>query len=89
MLYFRVRSGLVIRVDSAKTGWKEPSDGSDADEWVAPLGSWHKEAWAERQQREHVKQAMRALEESGVVFILERIPAAAKELLRKCSGAAS
>ena len=28
--------------------------GANADEEVAPLGSWHKEAWAEWQQREHV-----------------------------------
>ena len=49
--------------------------GADADTYVAPLGSWHKEAWAERQQREHVKLAMRALEEGGAAVLMERIPA--------------
>ena len=57
------------RVDSPRTGWKFTEDGSDADEGVAPLGSWHKEAWAEWQQREHVKQAMQALEEGGGLII--------------------
>ena len=51
------------------TGWKHTKDGTDADEEVALLGSWHKEAWAERLQREHVKQAMRALEEGGGLLI--------------------
>ena len=49
--------------------------GSDADEKVALVGSWDKEAWAERQQRERVKQAMQALEEGGAAVLMERIPA--------------
>ena len=54
ILYFLSRNGPAARVDSPRTGWKNTQDGSDADEKAAPLGSWHKEEWAERQTREHV-----------------------------------
>ena len=65
-------------VDSPMTGWKDTEDGTDEDEYVALLGSWHTEAWAERQQRERFKQAMQALEEGGAAVLMERIPAVVK-----------
>ena len=62
------------------TGWKDTRNGADADEGLALLGSWDKEAWARRQQRDRVKQAMRALEEGGAAVLMERIPAEGKIL---------
>ena len=43
--------------------------------------AYTEEEWAEWQQREHVKQAMRALEEGGAAVLMERIPAATNGIL--------
>ena len=42
---------------------------------AALVGSWDTEAWAERQQHERVKEAMRLMEQGGAAVLMERIPA--------------
>ena len=78
-MYFLSRNGFADQVDSLRTDWKHTGrlgdHGADTDERAALLGSWHKEEWAERLQREHVRQAMRAMEEGGAAVLMERIPA--------------
>ena len=57
------------RVDSPRTGWKWTRDSSDADEDLTVLGSWHKDAWAEWQQREHVSPVTKLVTQNTRVFI--------------------